>query len=241
MASRPKKVVTRGVLDRPAVVAAALRLVDRSGFEALTMGAVARELGAGTMTLYGYFRCKDELLDAVCAELLGQVRDPGPDGDWPVQLRAVLRQLRDVLCAHPGIVGHYASRPGATPGALRPLEALAGVLRRAGFGGSAAAAALLSTYGQALGLVLLEASRRALPGGPDRAVHLELQLRSLPAAEFPQLRELGPVLARTAESDAFDRGVDGIVAGLEARLEASRRRQRAGRARRGGSAPAADG
>ena len=40
-------------------------LVDTEGVEALSMPRLARQLDAGVMTLYGYVRSKQELLDAV--------------------------------------------------------------------------------------------------------------------------------------------------------------------------------
>ena len=53
------------------IAAAAVRIADAEGFEAVSMRRLAAELDAGTMTLYHYVRTKDELLalvtDAVMA------------------------------------------------------------------------------------------------------------------------------------------------------------------------------
>ena len=49
---------------REQIAAAALRIADAEGFEAVSMRRVAAELGAGTMTLYHYVRNKDELVGA---------------------------------------------------------------------------------------------------------------------------------------------------------------------------------
>src|SRR5581483_2838330 len=64
----------RGSLSREVVVEAALALVDAEGVDALSMPRLARQLDAGVMTLYGYVRTKQELLDAVAMRAIAEVR-----------------------------------------------------------------------------------------------------------------------------------------------------------------------
>ena len=52
-------------LDRADVVAAALDLVEREGAAALTMRALATDLGVGTPTIYWHVGSRDELVAAV--------------------------------------------------------------------------------------------------------------------------------------------------------------------------------
>src|SRR5271165_563117 len=49
-------------LTREKIAAAALSIADKEGFEAVSMRRVARELKAGTMSLYYYVRTKDDLI-----------------------------------------------------------------------------------------------------------------------------------------------------------------------------------
>ena len=49
-------------LSIDAIVAAAVRLADAEGLEAVSMARVAKELGFTTMSLYRYVTNKDELL-----------------------------------------------------------------------------------------------------------------------------------------------------------------------------------
>ncbi len=69
---------------RDEIAAAAVKIADDEGFDALSMRRLAAELDAGTMTLYHYVRTKDELLalvnDAVMGELIV------PDGRAPDRL-----------------------------------------------------------------------------------------------------------------------------------------------------------
>ena len=60
------------------VRAAAMRIADREGIDALSMRRLAAELEAPTMTLYHYVRTKDELLSLVVDAVMGEVVLP-PD------------------------------------------------------------------------------------------------------------------------------------------------------------------
>ena len=63
---------------RDDITAAAVRIADTEGFDALSMRRLATELDAGTMTLYHYVRTKDELLTLAVDEVMCEVV-LGPD------------------------------------------------------------------------------------------------------------------------------------------------------------------
>src|SRR3954466_4577198 len=90
--------------SREAIARAALDLVDREGLDALSMRRLAGELGMGTMTLYGYFRTKEELLDAVVHEATGWPELPLRAGPWDECLRALARMLRAGLARHRSLI-----------------------------------------------------------------------------------------------------------------------------------------
>src|SRR4051795_7522907 len=79
-----------GRYSREQIAQAALELVDQEGVEALTMQRLAQRLGAGTMTLYGYFRGRDDLLDAVVDAAVHGAELPRSPGPWREQLRATV-------------------------------------------------------------------------------------------------------------------------------------------------------
>ena len=56
-----RKPSARGTISREAVVDAALAIADRAGFDAVTMRAIAAEVGATPMALYAYFSDKNAL------------------------------------------------------------------------------------------------------------------------------------------------------------------------------------
>lgn len=90
-------------VGREEIAAAAVRIADEEGFDALSMRRLAGELDVGTMTLYHYIRGKDDLLaivnDAVMGELI--VPDGELPDDWREALMAIARRSRDVIQRHP--------------------------------------------------------------------------------------------------------------------------------------------
>ena len=100
------------------------------------------------MTLYGYFRNKDELLDALVDAAVTETPLSPAEGDWTEQLRSVVRSARQGLLRHPSIVELRVRRPVLRPEALRFGEGVLRILRGAGFGIDEAVAAfrLLFTY-----------------------------------------------------------------------------------------------
>ena len=208
---------TRNRLSRAQVAAAALEVADREGLDALSMRVLAERLGVGTMTLYGYFRNKDELLDAVVDCAVSDERPPDLDGDWRGQLREVVRYARRGLLRHPSLVELRVRRPVLRPEALRFSEMVLRILRDAGFdvGEAAASFRLLFTY--TLGFAALSP---ATATEDDRAA-ARAALASLPPATFPALTEARDEASLAmGGDDVFDYGLDRILDGLEARLAA---------------------
>jgi AcrR family transcriptional regulator len=131
-----RKVRSRGQragLTREAVVAAARACVERDGVEALSMRRLAAELGVHANALYSYVRTKDELLDAIVDELLGDVPLPaGPPDDPRAALFDVFRGSRRLLQRHPRLVSLVVARPKRGPNADRLTAAMDALFPAAG-------------------------------------------------------------------------------------------------------------
>jgi len=172
-------------ISRPAVLAAALRLADEAGLEAVTMHAVGRHLGVTPMALYRHVPGKDALLDGLVEALLAEVTEtaagPGPrpgtrpgDGPgappvpWEARLVALAYAIRDTARRHPAAFPLLLSRPAVTPAARDARESVYLGLRDAGLppGSIARAERLVSTA--VLGFAVSEAAGRF--AGHDEAV-----------------------------------------------------------------------
>jgi TetR/AcrR family transcriptional regulator, tetracycline repressor protein len=210
--------------SRERIAEAALALLDREGLEGLTMRRVAAEAGLPTATIYGYFRDKDELVDAVID--LGASRSPLPEtsGPWHAQLRDLMRWLRRGLVRHPDLVKVRLERPILSLGALRLTERGVGVLLEAGFSRAEAARAY-----QMLFVFTFGSAAFGPHGDPDehqRKVRATYTL--LPPEEYPVLSSsIAEAAAAMSGEEQFEYALERLLDGLESSL-----RRHQGRARR---------
>lgn len=90
---------------RERVARAARRLFAAEGFEAVSMRRIADEAGCGAMTLYGYFRSKNEILRHIWedffVELFAAIENAGARGAPRARLRRACAAYVDWWCAHP--------------------------------------------------------------------------------------------------------------------------------------------
>jgi AcrR family transcriptional regulator len=205
-------------LNRRRVLEAALRVVDAEGLEALTMRRLGRELGVEAMSVYRHVPNKQALLDGLVELIVLEIEVPTPvDGNWQDAARHVVRSYRRAAHAHPNVFPLVTTRPLNTPDALRRLDANFDILRGAGLDEHEAIVAFRTLASFTRGFALEEVTGRAI--GAQAAAEVErLDPRELPADEFPRLAELAPLLVDRDGDAEFERGVDLILAGLEARL-----------------------
>ncbi|MBY8875404.1 TetR/AcrR family transcriptional regulator [Micromonospora sp. PLK6-60] len=105
------------------IVEAGVRIADAEGLVAVSMGRVARELGAGTMALYRYVGAKDELLTLMVDAAYGAPPGAADDGpDWRAGLARWAWADRGVLRRHPWILRVPIAGPPLTPNSLAWLE-----------------------------------------------------------------------------------------------------------------------
>ncbi|WP_163508949.1 TetR/AcrR family transcriptional regulator [Fodinicola acaciae] len=110
-------------LSRAEITAAAIRLADAEGLEAVSMRRVAAELGSGTMSLYRYVRRRDELVELMYDEVLGEHELPAePSGDWRADLRRLAVQSRLVMLRHQWMAALFIARPSIGPRSLRLMN-----------------------------------------------------------------------------------------------------------------------
>ncbi len=121
----------RAGLNEQAVVDAALAVVDREGAPALTLAAVAAQVGVATPSLYKHVRGLTELRSLVAERVLREMAEAataavvGRSGDDAVI--ALTRQLRDYAMRHPARYAAVPPDPAHDPALRAASEALMGV------------------------------------------------------------------------------------------------------------------
>jgi AcrR family transcriptional regulator len=221
-AAEPSGRVPRNTLSRPRIVDAAVAVADRDGLDALTMPRLAEHLGVGTMSLYRHIAGKDDLLDAIGAQLLAGVEVPGgaPD-DWEGRVVGYVRALRAQALRHPALARLLADR-GLTVGPVfDQLETVLSVLRAAGFSDLDAVRSLYSLVTYVLGFLIWELPRVHLQPAAAYAVAWNRALDGLDADSYPNLAALRDELVTSASADQFDYGLDRLVSSLRTRLGGS--------------------
>jgi AcrR family transcriptional regulator len=109
--------------SRADIAAAAIRVADAEGIEAVSLRRVAGEMGTGTTTLYRYIATKDELFDLMIDSAIGEREPPPPTGDWKADLRAIAYEHRAMVLCHPWLAALPATRPVLGPNSLAWLDA----------------------------------------------------------------------------------------------------------------------
>jgi AcrR family transcriptional regulator len=208
----------RARLTREQIARAALEHVDRDGPENLTMRRLADSLGVGTMTLYGYFRDKDELLDAVVEATAPPAPPPRGSGPWREQLRSHVKTLYAALVAHPGVARLRVSRPIITPPALRVTEEGLAILEQAGLGREEAARVYRTLFVYTFGFANFSPEHRT----DELRAQARGALTRIGPDEFPSVHAARDELVESLVGGEaqFDHGLDVILDGLEASLPA---------------------
>ncbi|WP_329089645.1 TetR/AcrR family transcriptional regulator [Streptosporangium sp. NBC_01469] len=134
---RPERVDRSGPGRRPGfsreqVTRVAVRIADAEGLGAATMRRIACDMGTGAMSLYRYVPKRDDLIDLMIDEVMGEIDLPDrPTGDWRADLSLVAHQSRTVGLRHPWQSALVTRRPTMGPNLLRVHEFTVGAL--AGF------------------------------------------------------------------------------------------------------------
>ncbi|MFD7402962.1 TetR/AcrR family transcriptional regulator C-terminal domain-containing protein [Streptomyces sp. NPDC059866] len=107
---------------RADIAAAAVRIADAEGLDAVSMRRVAGELGCGTMSLYNYVPRKEDLYELMVDTVSGEHELWEPSGDWRAGMARVAHQTRSLMHRHPWVTRLMSPVYGFSPNALRYLE-----------------------------------------------------------------------------------------------------------------------
>ncbi|MFD3588306.1 TetR/AcrR family transcriptional regulator [Streptomyces sp. NPDC058683] len=112
----------RPAFTRADVAAAAVRIADAEGLDAVSMRHVAAALGCGTMSLYNYVPRKEDLYELMVDAVGAEHELWEPAGDWRADMVRVAEQTRALMYRHPWMPRLMSPVYGFSPHALRYLE-----------------------------------------------------------------------------------------------------------------------
>jgi len=142
----PKK--TPIPLSQERIIEAAVRLLQRDGFDRFTMRSLAIELGVATGAVYRHSGGKENILALAADFILDDIRVAGHDEDWRIALTQNAQAYRIVFKRYPGVAAYLTMHLGETPVRQQAIKHSIGILLRAGQNKSDAhhTAAVLNAY-----------------------------------------------------------------------------------------------
>jgi AcrR family transcriptional regulator len=205
------------VTSRPEILAAARSLIDRDGWERLTIRRLAADLGIGATTLYHHVRDKEDLLLLLLNEYAGQIVQPDLPSDPSERIVAAATALHDALAAWPwaadvlttdGFVG-LLGEP-----ALWTVETIVAGAVDAGCTPENGVEVFRSIWYYTVGEILVRArSQRAQAEGTRPAKRANF-FRHLDASRLPRLAALGDQWPTIAAKDTYRWGLRAFVDAL---------------------------
>ncbi len=211
---------SRPPLNRAQVLAAAIRIADEHGVGAVTMRAVASELGVEAMSLYNHVANKDDILDGMLDLVIEEIELPADVTGWREAMRQRALAAHEVFGRHPWVPVLLDSRGSPGPAGLRYFEWVLGTLMQAGFSIDDAQRvfSVLDSYIYGFGIQEFNFSALSELSAEERAAAI---LGYVPPDEYPHLHRMASRAAEVgydAEAD-FAFGLEVILDGLERMLD----------------------
>jgi AcrR family transcriptional regulator len=197
------------------IAAAALRIVDDQGLNALSMRALAAALGTGPMTVYNYVTDKTGLEELVVAAVVSEISIPHPTEDWRHDVHAVAHAIWRGVRAHPAAVPLVLTRRTSSATGFAAAEALVAALSRAGLSDHDRLAAFHGVLGFVTGAAQAELAG-PLAAGTEDARDAAARIGAIAGAEYPHIAALSRVAMQTSVDEDFSRGLQMLIDGIAA-------------------------
>jgi AcrR family transcriptional regulator len=208
-------------------VRAAIAIADKEGLGGVSLRKVAAKLNAGPMRLYAYTSTKEGLFELMVDAVYGEIAATGPiRGEWRDALRSIAHRTRKAAKKHNWFVDLLSRRIHLGPNALAYAEAsLAALSGKRGFEGIDTVLQAVETFNAyVIGAIRGETSelRAELESGINerewQGVTWPYLQRMIATGRFPTIARVVEEAKHPSTDVAFERGVDCVLDGIEARL-----------------------
>ncbi len=217
-------------LSRDLVVRSALAYIDAEGAQKLTMRSLGSAIGVEAMSLYRHVSGREDLLEAVVAELLRGLEedlDAELSETWQGYLQTFAHVVRRVALDHPLAFPLVATRHPAAPWLRPPLRSLSLVedflrtLIGHGFTEAGAVHAYRSFSSFLLGHLLLESVVQGAETSPvdqpldEGGAQIPEGDAELDLADFPTVARLREALSEDHSKEEFEIGLETLIERIE--------------------------
>ncbi|MEV0621160.1 TetR/AcrR family transcriptional regulator [Nonomuraea sp. NPDC050404] len=198
------------------IVRAAIELADAEGLEGLSMRKVADRLGFTTMSLYRHVPGRDQLVELMRDEVMGE-RPPDADrpSGWRAGLAAVARQALELRMRHPWLAEVRGTRHIPGPNAVAQYDRMLATLTGTALRPSEviAVVGLIGRLVDAEALLIVETRREEQRSGVS-----EQEWWGSRDALYEQLNHY-PTITRLWETGGWDHPEDSFEFGLRRLLD----------------------
>jgi TetR/AcrR family tetracycline transcriptional repressor len=216
-----RKAGTRAGLTKPAIAAAAAKLIEGVGPDEFSLRKLAKAVGVGPTTIHTHFKGgAGAVLGAVAARALAGVTRPfeKPAG----YLRDVLLKILEALHARPVVAKLVVIQLSSNP-ILDPLlaERLLLTLAEIGVPTEARPRMFQRVMGVIFEMILAESARSGAAGQKEASAQMNKAIVALPSTEFPNLTELREALVADTVQAGASKPSAGVAAQYADRLIAT--------------------
>jgi AcrR family transcriptional regulator len=195
-------------LTEDQIAAAALAVLDREGLSGLSMRAVAKELGVGTMSLYRYVDSRDELERLVVDLVLDAAAVERPvELPWQEQIEVLVGRVRAAVGRHTAVGPLLLVHRESSLATQRWGETVMAALATGGIVGTERVVAFRTLLGWLLGTIQVE-HLGPLAGAGTRA------LAALSPEDYPNLTDVARHALELDPDEAVRRGLQILLRGL---------------------------
>jgi TetR/AcrR family transcriptional regulator, tetracycline repressor protein len=197
------------ITDREAFVAAAIRIIESDGVDAVTMRRLAAELGVSPMAPYRYVASKEELLRATAASVVGDIPAPLPGRPWQDVVEAFFEGFHDRLLKHPSVARLFGGQTFLSDTVYAVSDPVFTALIEAGFQPQAAISLFMACATCSIGSAILEAEAAA----QQVSAHGEERGPLVDAERFPGVAAVAAFLPSRQSPHANSTALRHIIAG----------------------------
>ncbi|MFJ8674226.1 TetR/AcrR family transcriptional regulator C-terminal domain-containing protein [Streptomyces sp. NPDC093589] len=218
----------RATLTPKKIAAAAVRLADTEGIDAVTMRRLATELGVAPMAAYRYVSGKSDLLDLMTDTVYADLELPRDLESWRDVLRAGALRTREIALNHPWLtqISSPQSLRTLTPNRLAAAERSLASLDGLGLDIDAMMAVVGTVNSYVHGAVTSEVAHQLLMVSEDWTTNDDLRIALAPQMTYLMSTGRYPTYRRytheaTRKDDPlwrFETGLDSVLDGVAARF-----------------------
>jgi AcrR family transcriptional regulator len=206
------------VTSREQILTAARELLEREGWEKLTIRRLAAELGVGATTLYHHVQDKEDLLVQVLDYYADQIPRTELPTDPRARIIAAATVMHDELAARPWAAELLTADDFMGESALWMVEAILGGARDHGCTPEQAVDLYRNVWYYTIGEILVRAHSNRRRSTNTRPTYRDALFTDLDATRLPHITAVADRWPTLTARDTYAEGLRAFVDGLLARV-----------------------